>query len=93
MLQRHAYLENEYDKELKYVNKQRKRLIIEKIEALRNISSGIEAVMNDEDEARENIPENLQNGEAYDTSEYCSDIMTEAISDIQQIIENLGNIV
>lgn len=74
------------------MNKQRKQRIKEVITQLETCADNLETVKSDEDEARENIPENLQDGEAYCTSEECSDKIEEAMSDIRAVIENLEDI-
>lgn len=74
------------------MNKQRRQRIKEVITQLETCADNLEAVKSDEDEARENIPENLQDGEAYCTSEECSDKIEEAMSDIRAVIENLEDI-
>lgn len=74
------------------MNKQRRQKIKEVITQLETCADNLEAVKSDEDEARENIPENLQDGEAYCTSEECSDKIEEAMSDIRAVIENLEDI-
>lgn len=74
------------------MNKQRRQRIKEVIIQLETCADNLETVKSDEDEARENIPENLQDGEAYCTSEECSDKIEEAMSDIRAVIENLEDI-
>ncbi len=74
------------------MNKQRRQRIKEVITQLETCADNLETVKSDEDEARENIPENLQDGEAYCTSEECSDKIEEAMSDIRAVIENLEDI-
>lgn len=74
------------------MNKQRRQKIKEVITQLETCADNLETVKSDEDEARENIPENLQDGEAYCTSEECSDKIEEAMSDIRAVIENLEDI-
>ena len=74
------------------MNKQRRKRIKEVITQLETCADNLETVKSDEDEARENIPENLQDGEAYCTSEECSDKIEEAMSDIRAVIENLEDI-
>lgn len=74
------------------MNKQRRQKIREVITQLETCADNLETVKSDEDEARENIPENLQDGEAYCTSEECSDKIEEAMSDIRAVIENLEDI-
>ena len=49
-------------------------------------------IKEDEDEARDNIPEPLQNGDAYCESEECSDKIEDAISGIKDVVESLENI-
>lgn len=74
------------------MNRERRKKIKEIANKLRDCSASLSSVKDEEDEARENIPENLQDGEAYCTSEEYSDKIEDAISDLDAVVENLEDI-
>lgn len=74
------------------MNETRRKLIREAICELNSCVDDLTNVKDDEDESRENIPENLQGGDAYSLSEIASDKIDDAISDIQQAITTLEEI-
>lgn len=74
------------------MNNRRRNQIKEVISQLEACADTLENVKNEEDDARENIPENLQDGEVYCTSEECSDKIEDAISDIRSVINNIEDI-
>lgn len=59
------------------------KLVLEKAKDI------VSDVLDEEDEARDNMPESLQGSERYENSERCSDAMNEAIESIDSAIENL----
>lgn len=61
------------------MNKKRTKIISECVCKLQD-------VLDDENEARENMPENLQESEAYERSENASENLEEAISLLEEII-------
>lgn len=74
------------------MNETRRKLICNAISKLNSCADDLTNVKEDEDESRENIPENLQGGDAYSLSEVASDKLDDAISDIQQAITTLEEI-
>ena len=74
------------------MNKTRKTQIKEVITKINGCADDLSDIKFDEDYARENIPENLQGGDAYCTSEDCSDKIEDAISDLRQVASDLGEI-
>jgi len=74
------------------VNKERRERIKKVIGTLDGCSEDLSLVKDEEDDMRENIPENLQGGEAYCESEEYSDKIEEALSDIQSAIDSLEEI-
>lgn len=78
-------------------NDRRKEIsrIIEEIESavstakekLEELQSSIESVRDEEQECMDNIPENLQGSERYDTAEQAVDNLDSAISSIEELIE------
>lgn len=74
------------------MNRERRKKIKEIAGKLKECSTDLSFVKDEEDEARENIPENLQDGEAYCTSEEYSDKIEDAISDLDAVVESLEDI-
>lgn len=58
---------------------------------LRNVCDEIVAVRDEEDEARDNMPENLAYSERYEQSEECSEAMNSTIDLIEEAIESLDD--
>ncbi len=74
------------------MNKQRRERIREVINQLESCADDLEAIKEEEDDARDRIPENLQDGDAYCASEECSDKIEDAISDIRAVVVNIEDI-
>lgn len=74
------------------MNKARKKTIRNIISKLNGCADELEDVSFDENYARENTPENLQESETYRNSEECSGIIEDAISDIRSVINSLEEI-
>lgn len=74
------------------MNAKRRKKIKDVIKRLSDCKDDLESIKEDEDEARDNIPEPLQNGDAYCESEECSDKIGDAISDIKDVVDSLENI-
>jgi prefoldin subunit 5 len=74
------------------LNQSRRKRIREVITKLNDCSSNLETIKDEEDEAREGIPENLQTSELYSCSEESSDRIDEAISELQEAVDSLENI-
>ena len=74
------------------MNKDRRKRIQEIITHLNTCSDNLSSIKDEEDFTRDNIPENLQGGEAYCVSEECSDKIDDALSDIQQAVGTLEEI-
>lgn len=74
------------------MNKQRRGAIQDAISKLEDCKDLLSSVKDEEDEARENMPENLEGSEAYSFSEDCSDNIEEAISSVEEAIDTLGEI-
>ena len=73
-------------------NVRRKTLneIRDKIEELRG---DLEAVMNEEEDYRDNMPENLQNSERYEKADDACNAMSEAIDMLDDVASNIEDIV
>lgn len=74
------------------MNKERRQKIGNIRKVLGSCSSDLTLIEDDESNARDNIPENLQASDAYSTSEDCSEKLDDAISCIDQAIEFLDDI-
>jgi len=74
------------------VNRERRKRINKVIATINGCADELDDIKFDEDYARENTPENLQGGDAYCTSEDCSDKIEDAISDIRQAASTLEEI-
>ena len=71
------------------MNKKRKLKVVNIVNQLNSSLNIVEQVKDEEDEARENIPENLENSELYEESESWSDLLEDTSSSLQNIIDNL----
>ncbi len=71
------------------MNKCRRKSIKEITDKIKALMSQLEDIKDEEDEARENIPENLENSDVYKTSENCSDTIEDVISDIGGAINSI----
>ena len=74
------------------MNKERRQRIRKVIQGLSAFSSELESIKDEEDDARESTPENLQNSEKYEESERSSDIIGDAISELNEISDSLEEI-
>lgn len=74
------------------MNRERRNRLRTVITRLGSCADDLSAIKDDEDEARENTPENLQGGEAYCVSEEISDKIDTALSDIQEAVDTLEDI-
>ena len=75
------------------MNKIRRKQINIIINKLNACVVELENIKDLEDESRDNMPENLQNGDAYYYSDECSDKLIEAIDSINDVISELDTIV
>lgn len=74
------------------MNKERRKQIKKIVDNLKKCSDDLSSVKDEEDYSRENIPDNLQEGETYCISEECSDKIDDALSDLQQAVDTLEEI-
>lgn len=74
------------------MNRERRNRLRTVIKRLGSCADDLSVIKDDEDEARENTPENLQGGEAYCVSEEISDKIDNALSDIQEAVDTLEDI-
>lgn len=75
------------------MNRERRRKIKAVIGKLNQCSNDLDNIRDEEDYARDNTPENLQSKEQYEFSEECSNALDDAVTDIQEIVENLEDII
>jgi len=75
------------------MNNERRNKISKIIKCLRGEVEGLEGVLEDENDARDNMPESLEGSERYAMSEECSDVLEDAIDGINEIIDSLEGII
>lgn len=74
------------------MNKKRKTEVTRIIGNLRQSLEDLEGVQGDEESALDNIPENLQGSQRYEDTEEALERIDDAVSSVQDAIENLENI-
>ena len=74
------------------MNKQRRNEIKNLSQRLRQINSGLQKVLDDEQDYYDNIPENLQTSSRADDYEEAIDQLTEVIEEIEELIGTLSGI-
>lgn len=71
------------------MNKERRKRVDAIIESLGSLQSDIEEVLTEETEYRDNIPENMQQSEKYETADGNCDCLQSAYDSIEEAIEQL----
>ena len=71
------------------MNKTRRKQIDDVIAGLQELQETVETIMNDEEEYRDNIPENLQGSERYEAAESACDYLQEAYDGIDTVVSTL----
>lgn len=74
------------------MNKVRRTQIQRVSDWISNIIAEIETIRDEEDEARESMPENLVGSERYETSEVASDALQDTIDLLEESVERLSEI-
>ena len=74
------------------MNKQRRKVIAEIFSQLVEIKDNLEIIVEEENEAKDNYPENFHESERYEAMEESVFILEEAFSGIETAIDCLGNI-
>lgn len=74
------------------MNQKRRQAIVELLKILGAVSSKLEILMEEEDEYRESMPENLQSSQKYDDSEEASENLEEAYDAVNNAINALEGI-
>lgn len=72
-----------------FMNKTRRQQIKTILTQISVLIEKLDNIKTCEDDTRSNIPENLENSEAYQKSEEFSDAISDAISDIQNAVSAL----
>lgn len=68
------------------MNRTRREKLRTLMARISDIRDELEAVCEEEDEARESMPENMQDGDRYAASEECSEAMTSGCSSLDEAI-------
>lgn len=71
------------------MNKVRRKQLDDIISKIQDISEELESVMNDEEEYRDNMPENLQGSERYEMADSACSSMQEAIDQLEEAVSNI----
>lgn len=74
------------------MNKNRRQKLRQIVDALQSIVNDLDDIKMEEDEARNNMPENLEGSEIYEESENCSDVLEDVMSDLNEIMGNISEI-
>lgn len=74
------------------MNKQRRKEIMDNIKFIENIKGNLENILSDEEFYYDNMPENLQGSMRGEASEEAIDILTNAIDNLEDIIDSLQEI-
>lgn len=74
------------------MNQKRRKKIREVIVKLEACESDLTCIKDEEDDARDNMPESLQDSDRYIESEEYSDKIDESLSGIREAIDNLEEI-
>lgn len=75
------------------MNKKRREKIQNVINNLENCWNDLDEIKNDENDAKDSVPINLQNSESYHFLEDCCDKLDDATSNVREAINDLGKIV
>jgi len=73
------------------MNRIRRKQIDAILERLEDIRADLESVLEEEEEARDNIPESLMDTERYEKAEEACDNLDNAVSSFEELIEYLEN--
>ncbi|MBQ9227578.1 MAG: hypothetical protein IJ168_02000 [Eubacterium sp.] len=75
------------------MNNPRRKKLNDIIAALNELKEYLEAMMEEEEAYRDNIPENLQGSERFEKSDEACDALSYALDSIDEVIENIKNAV
>ena len=71
------------------MNKERRKNLQSIIEGLEALKADLETLVEEEEEYRDNIPENMQSGERYERAEEACDAMQCAVDAFDEVISNI----
>ena len=71
------------------MNKERRGRLAVLLEQIEAAKDGVEEILAEEEDARDNFPENLQNSETYERSEAACDSLTEAVSSLEDAVTSM----
>lgn len=75
------------------MNKRRRMKLVAAKSNLIEVRDAVNAIIEEEDESRENMPESLQESDRYIESAECSEVMTSAVDYIDEAISALDEVV
>lgn len=73
------------------MNKQRRSELQTIFDIISNAKENLEILMDEEEEYKDNITENLQSSSRYEKAEEACDSLYEAISNIEEALDNIEN--
>lgn len=71
------------------MNKERRGRLAVLLEQIEAVKDGVEDILSEEEEARDNFPENLMGSEAYERCETACDSLTDAVSSLEDAIASM----
>ncbi len=71
------------------MNKIRRAALQEIINKISDAKDELELLKDEEEECRDNMPDNLQGSERYQTSDEACDALYEAVSQLEEAVENI----
>ena len=69
------------------MNMKRRKSLKELYQLIEDAKAQLEAILEEEEEARDNIPESLQDSERYQVAEEACENMEEAVSGLDDVLE------
>ena len=73
------------------MNKIRRKKLSEIIDRIQAITNDLENILSEEEDYRDNMPENLQSSEKYETSDNACSFMQDAIDNLNEAMDNIGS--
>lgn len=73
------------------MNKIRRKELSEIIDRIQAITNDLENILSEEEDYRDNMPENLQSSEKYETSDNACSFMQDAIDNLNEAMDNIGS--
>lgn len=71
------------------MNKLRRKQLSDLMEKISALRDEVKSIMNEEEEYRDNIPENLQGSERYEKADASCDSLSEALDAMDSAVENI----